>query len=341
MQVKNTFTESLRLRLPIIMAPMFLVSNEAMLKAGIKKGIMAVFPSLNFRKEGELAALLTRLNQTRSEHSLGNFGVNLIVQKTNPLYADHLRICAEHKVPFYITSLGSPAEVIQVAHSYGAKVYSDVTNLEHAKKCASLGVDGFIAVGQGAGGHAGPYPLHILVNSLQKAFPTTPVIAAGGIASGNAILSALSLGAAGVSIGTRFIASEEASVSDAYKNAIIDSTMEDIVLSERISGTPCTIINTPYAQKIGYKQNWLEKLLSTNSRTKKYFKMLVQFRGMKKLEAAIKPGNYQTLWCAGQSVEMINSINDIPQIVDHLQEEFDQAFDQLQQNIHSSNPASV
>ncbi len=329
MQVKNTFTKELDLRLPIIMAPMFLVSNTAMLKAAMDEGIMAVFPSLNFRKEGELASVLQELNTHKQNSSIGNYGVNLIVQKTNPLYAKHLELCIAHKVPFFITSLGSPAEVIKAAHSYGAKVYSDVTNLAHAEKCASLGVDGFIAVGQGAGGHAGPYPLHILVDSLQKRFPNIPVIAAGGIASGTAILSALSSGAAGVSIGTRFIASTEASVSDAYKNAVVTSKMEDIVLTERISGTPCTIINTPYAKKIGYTQNWLEKLLSTNSQTKKYFKMLVQFRGMKKLEAAIKPGNYDTLWCAGQSVELIDDILPIKTIVQQLETEFDEAYSTL------------
>lgn len=336
MQVKNQFTESLNLRLPIIMAPMFLVSNSAMLKAAMQSGIMGVFPSLNFRKEGELEQLLIELNQKLATVEQGSYGVNLIVQKTNPLYAKHLKTCVAHRVPFYITSLGNPAEVIKEAHSYGAKVYSDVTNLEHAAKCASLGVDGFIAVGQGAGGHAGPYPLHILVNSLQKHFPDIPVIAAGGIASGNSILSTLSLGAAGVSIGTRFIASHEASVSDAYKQAIVDSKMSDIVLTEKISGTPCTIINTAYAQKIGYKQNWLEKLLATNSRTKKYFKMLVQFRGMKKLEKAIHPGNYQTLWCAGQSVEMINEIASIPTIVHQLETEFDTALKVLNNSLETA-----
>lgn len=339
MQVKNQFTENLNLRLPIIMAPMFLVSNAAMLKAAMKTGIMGVFPSLNFRNEGELEQLLKELNRELTTLDQGNYGVNLIVQKSNPLYIKHLKLCVDNRVPFYITSLGNPSEVIQEAHRYGAKVYSDVTNLEHAAKCASLGVDGFIAVGQGAGGHAGPYPLHILASTLQQHFPHIPVIAAGGIASGNGILSALSLGAAGVSIGTRFIASTEASVSNAYKQAIVDSKMTDIVLTEKISGTPCTIINTPYARKIGYKQNWLEKLLSTNSRTKKYFKMLIQFRGMKKLEKAIHPGNYQTLWCAGQSVEMINEIAAIDTIVQQLETECDQALQSLNNTLTPAQPS--
>lgn len=336
MQVKNHFTDSFRLRYPIIMAPMFLVSNVPMIKEAIRCGILGVFPSLNFRNEGELEKVLSELNEYKKGYQEGTYGVNLIVQKTNPLYQQHLAACVAYKVPFYITSLGSPKEVIEKAHSYGAKVYCDVTNLEHAKKCASLNCDGFIAVGQGAGGHAGPYPLSLLVERLSKEFPNMPIISAGGVSTGKGILSALSLGATGVSIGTRFIASAEATISDAYKDAVVNSGMNDIVLTERLSGTPCNIINTPFAQKIGYKQNWLERLLSNNSRTKKYFKMLVQFRGMRKLEESVKPGNYQTLWCAGQSAEMIEDIAPIAVIVEQFQQQFDEASAKLVQTLQKT-----
>lgn len=329
--MQTKLTQLLNIDFPIIMAPMFLVSNEAMLIAGMKSGIAATFPSLNYRKEGELEKLLDALNEEKGKLNYGNYGINLIVQKTNPLYEKHLKICVEKKVPFYITSLGNPKEVIEKAHSYGAKVFCDVTNIEHAKKCFDLGCDGFIAVGQGAGGHAGPNTLQVLVSSLHLHFPKTMVIAAGGIANGRGILSMLALGAEGVSMGTRFIASKEAGVSDDYKNAIVNAGMNDIVLTEKISGTPCTIINTPFAKKIGYKQNWLERLLSNNSTTKKYFKMWVQLSGMKKLEQSIKPGNYQSLWCAGQSVELINDINTCEQIISNLKMETQEAFLDLSQ----------
>ncbi|MES2593653.1 MAG: nitronate monooxygenase family protein [Bacteroidota bacterium] len=332
--MKTKLTQLLNIDFPIIMAPMFLVSNEAMVTAGMKSGIAATFPSLNYRNSGELEQLLDHLNLEKSKLSVnGTYGINLIVQKTNPLYEKHLKICVDKKVPFYITSLGSPKEVIEKAHSYGAKVFCDVTNIEHAKKCFSLGCDGFIAVGQGAGGHAGPNPLQVLVPALQLHFPNTPIIAAGGISSGAGILSMLAVGAAGVSVGTRFIATTEASVSDAYKNAIVDSKMEDIVLTEKLSGTPCTIIDTPFARKIGYKQNWLERALSNNARTKKYFKMWVQISGMKKLEQSVKPGNYQTLWCAGQSVELINDIASCKEIIDRLKKETTAAYTSLASEI--------
>ena len=172
-----------------------------------------------------------------------------------------------------------------------------------------------------------------MVPALLQTFPNIPVIAAGGIADGAGILSMFSLGAAGVSVGTRFIASTEAGVSDDYKNAIVDSHMTDIVLTEKISGTPCTIINTPFAKKIGYKQNWMERMLSNNSTTKKYFKMWVQLSGMKKLEQSVKPGNYQTLWCAGQSVELINDILPCSEIINRLKKETSAAFGTLSEAI--------
>ena len=329
--MKTKLTESLAIDFPMIMAPMFLVSNEPMLKAAMNCGIAGAFPTLNYRKEGELETVLDLLNEEKSKLKVkGTYGVNLIVQKTNPLYEKHLKICVEKKVPFYITSLGNPKQVIEQAHSYGAKVFCDVTNIVHAQKCFELGCDGFIAVGQGAGGHAGPNPLQVLVPSLHQNFPNTMVIAAGGIATGAGVLSMIAVGAAGVSVGTRFIATIEAGVSNEYKNAIVTSEMNDIVLTEKISGTPCTIINTPFAKKIGYKQNWFEKLLSTNSTTKKYFKMWVQISGMKKLESSIHPGNYDTLWCAGQSVELIEDIISVKEIVERIKKETEEAYKTLE-----------
>lgn len=320
MKISNVFTQQFDIQFPVIMAPMFLVSNLEMVKAGMKSGIAATFPSLNYREDGELEAILNKLNAEQN-NSTGRYGVNLIVQKSNPMYSKHLDVCVEKKVPFYITSLGSPAEVIKKAHSYGAKVLCDVTNIVHAQKCYDLGCDGFIAVGQGAGGHAGNNPLMLLVPALKKAFPDRIVIGAGGVATGDAIASILALGGEGVSVGTRFIATPEAGVNDGYKNAIVDSSMEDIVMSTKISGTPCTVINTEYAKKIGHTQNWFERVLSKNKKTKKYFKMLVQFRGMKKLEESVTRGSYKTLWVAGKSSEMINEIVPCVDIIERLKQE--------------------
>lgn len=328
--ITTKLTELLNLSFPMIMAPMFLVSNEKMVSAAINSGIAGCFPTLNYRTEKELDEVLKKLNETKKKVSKGNYGVNLIVQQTNIYYKKHLQICVANKVPFYITSLGNPEEVIKKAHEYGALVFCDVTNLKHAEKCASLHCDGFIAVGQGAGGHAGPNPLQILIPALKRKFPHIPVIAAGGIANGCGVLSSIALGAAGVSVGTAFIASLESDVNQGYKDAILNSGMDDIVMTDKISGTPCTIINTPYAKKIGYKQNFIERFLSNSPSTKKLFKSLIQYRGLRLLEKSVMPANYKTLWCAGKSVELIDELKTINDIITKMKDETFEAMKSLE-----------
>ena len=328
MKAENNLKELLKIDFPVIMAPMFLVSNLSMMKSGIRSGIMATFPTLNYRKDGELEKILDELNEYSKSYN-GSYGVNIIVQRSNPLSLKHTKICLDKKVPFFITSLGNPKEVIEGAHRYGGKVFCDVTNIEHAKKCHSVNCDGFIAVGQGAGGHAGPNPLQVLIPALKEHFPNTPVIAAGGITSGAGLLSAQVLGASGASVGTRFIASTEAGVNDNYKNAIVSSGMEDIVMTTKLSGTPCAVINNDAAKKMGYTQNWFEKALSNNPQTKKWFKMLVQVRGMKKLEKSVLPNNYLSLWTAGKSSELIHDIISCEEIVTRIKKEYAESLAEL------------
>lgn len=330
MEFQNDFTRITGTKYPLVMAPMFLVSNPEMVKSAIRSGILGCFPSLNFRDRGKLGVVLQDLNEFRAAHPGGSYGVNLIVQQSNPLSKEHLDICVAHKVPVYITSLGNPTATIEAAHSYGAVVFCDVTNLTHAEKCYAAGCDGFVAVGQGAGGHAGPYPTQLLVGSLRKHFPDRPVLAAGGIADGQGILGALAAGASAAYCGTRFIASSESTVSTEYIQAILDAGMGDIVMTDRISGTPCTIINTPFAQRIGLHQNRLQRFLGKNPRTRKYYKMLVQQRGFKWLEKATQPGNYNNLWCAGQSVELIDKVASVEEIVRTMVREMESAYRQLE-----------
>ncbi len=327
MRVENEFTKMTGIRHPLVMAPMFLVSNERMVTEAMRAGIMGCFPSLNFRNPGELDGVLTRLNTFRSENpeTGGTYAVNLIVQDSNRFFQEHLDLCVKHRVPVYITSLGNPQRTIEAAHAYGARVFCDVTNLAHARKCHDLGADGFVAVGQGAGGHAGPFPLSLLIRSLRTTFPDKPVLAAGGISDGYGVLSALAAGASAAYCGTRFIASSESGASADYTKAIIEAGMGDIVMTDRISGTPCTVINTPFVQKIGLHQNRIERWLSKNPRTKKYYKMLIQYRGFRWLEQAMTPGNYHTLWCAGQSVELIDEVQPISRIVEEMMAELEQA----------------
>ena len=328
MKNENALDQLLKIDFPLIMAPMFLVSNLEMMKAGMRAGIMATFPTLNYRKDGELEKVLDELNAYSKFHN-GSYGVNIIVQKSNPLSLKHTKICLEKKVPFFITSLGNPKEVIEGAHAYGGKVFCDVTNLAHAKKCVEVNCDGFIAVGQGAGGHAGPNPLQVLIPALKEHFPDTPIVAAGGITNGAGLLSVQILGASGVSVGTRFIASTEAGVNSNYKNAIVTSGMEDIVMTTKLSGTPCAVINNDAAKKMGYTQNWFEKWMSSNPQTKKWFKMLVQVRGMKKLEKSVLPNNYLSLWTAGKSSELIHDIISCEEIISRFKAEHEQKLKEI------------
>ena len=332
--INQNFQEEFNLDLPLIMAPMFLVSDVKMVKAAMQNRIIGSFPSMNYRGENELSEALSALNaEIQTLDNAGTYAVNLIVQRSNPFYKKHLNICVKHKVPMYITSLGNPKEVISRAHEYGAKVYCDVTNLQHAEKVVSLGADGLIAVGQGAGGHAGPNPLSLLVPSLKDKFSDIPVIAAGGIADGRSLHAALLFGADGVSVGTRFIACSESPVSDAYKEAVVNSKMDDIVMSERISGTPSTVINTAYAKKIGYRQNAFERLMNKNRTLRKYFKMLTQVRGMRKLEKSVKPGSYKNLWIAGKSVELIDEVLSTQAIVNKFKDELEAERMKLKERI--------
>ena len=228
-----------------------------------------------------------------------------------------MKICCEEKVDFIITSLGSPEETIKEAHKVGTKVFCDVTDVKFALKVEALGADALIAVNKEAGGHAGNISFKDLIPELLNACKI-PVISAGGIGTGEGIRQMIDLGAAGVSMGSIFIASEEGGVSQEYKQACVDYGAKDIVMTTKLSGTPCTVINTPYVQKVGTQQNWLERMLNKNKRLKKWVKALVFVRGMKSLEKAAFSSTYKSVWCAGPSIEHVKEILPVNEIVKRL-----------------------
>ncbi|WP_443135179.1 NAD(P)H-dependent flavin oxidoreductase [Halobacteriovorax sp. GB3] len=330
--MKTWLTETFNIKYPIIMAPMFLVSNNEMLIEAAKAGIMGCIPALNWRTPEEFEKGIIELH----EKCDGPFGINLIVNKSNIHQKAQIDILEKHPPAFIITSLGSPEEVIKRLSPKGTKIFCDVVDVQYAKKVESLGADALIAVNSGAGGHCGPIPSTILVPLLQKNCEI-PVISAGGIGTGAGLLSTLALGAEGVSMGSPFIATKESGVSDAYKQACVDYGAEDIVLSDKVSGTPCTVINTPYVEKIGTKQNALESFLNSNKKVKKYAKMLTYYKGMKAIEKAAFSATYKTVWCAGPSIEFIEKIEPVHVIVERLISQYDEAvskFDKLK-NVES------
>lgn len=307
---KTPFTKMLGIDYPIIMAPMFLVSNTKMIIAALENGITAAIPALNYRKDEDFRAAITEIKNATNKP----FGINLIVNKSNIKYKNQLATCVDMEVDFIITSLGNPKEVINRCKPLGIKVFCDVTDLTYALKVADLGADAVIAVNSQAGGHAGTAKPEILVPMLVEKL-NIPVISAGGIATNTQLKNTLLLGADAVSVGTAFIASPEAGVNDDYKNAIVKYGAKDIILTSNISGTPITVINTPYMQKIGNKQGLLSNLLTKNKWLKKYVKMFIMVKGMKAIENAANKPTYKTVWVAGPSIEHIIAIKPIKDII--------------------------
>lgn len=326
--MKTALTEMLGIELPIIMAPMFLVTNTKMIIAAGEAGIAGCIPALNFRTIEELEAGIKEIKSKSNKP----FGVNLIVNKSNVLAKKQLHKCLDLGVNFFITSLGSPEEVIRESKKLGIRVFCDVIEENYAKKVEGLGADGVIAVNSGAGGHLGNIPASVLVPEL-KAVCKIPVISAGGVGTGQGIVSMLALGADGLSIGSPFIATTESDVSQDYKQACIDYNADDIVVTTKLSGSRCTVINTPYVKKIGTEQNVVESLLNKNKQLKKYAKMVTYYKGMKLLEKAAFSASYKSVWCAGSSIEFTKKIESIPEIVTRYKAEIKEAQQKLNQVI--------
>jgi nitronate monooxygenase len=283
-------------------------------------GITGSIPALNYRNDTDFRNALKDIRA----NCKGPIGINLIVNKSNFMLNQQLKTCLDMGVDYVITSLGSPEEVIKAGKKQGMKVFADVVDEKYARKVEDLGADAVIAVNSLAGGHAGPMKPEVLI-PLLKSSCKLPVISAGGVGRGEDILKMLELGACGVSVGSPFIASTEAPVSVEYKQACVQYGAKDIVLTTKLSGTPCTVINTPYVQEIGTEQSWFESLLSKNKALKKFAKALTAYKGMKMLEKAAFSATYKSVWAAGQSIEHVNTIRPIKKIVEELILEYEKS----------------
>jgi nitronate monooxygenase len=300
---------------------MFLVSDADLVTAVSEAGGIGGMPSLNWRTTEKFREVVREVKR-RTEKP---FAVNLIVNSSNPRASADLEVCAEEKVPFVITSLGNPKATIERMHSVGSKVFCDVTTLEYAQKVEGQGADGVIAVSAGAGGHAGPISPLVLIPYLTRNLKI-PVIAAGGIATGEQIAAMIMLGAAGVQIGTRFIATTESKVDENYKKAILNAAPEDIVLTKKISGVPAAVIRTPYIEKQGLELNPVEAFLMSHPQTKKFTKMARAYFGARMLEKAIGQPTWKEVWSAGQGVGLIEDVVPAAEIVRRLVSEYESAL---------------
>lgn len=232
------------LRIPLIGAPMFIVSGPELVIAQCQAGIVGSFPALNARPQPMLSEWLKRISDELGQYSEDNpgepvapYAVNQIVHGSNTRLREDMDTCVEHQVPIIITSLRPPDEVVEAVHEYGGLVFHDVISLRHARKAIAQGVDGIIAVCAGAGGHAGPLSPFALVKEIRKDFDGA-IILSGSITSGRDVLAARAMGADLAYSGTRFIATEEANAVPAYKEMIVASGSSDIVYSSLFTGIP-------------------------------------------------------------------------------------------------------
>jgi nitronate monooxygenase len=302
------------LHLPVIGAPMFIVSTPRLVLAQCKAGVIGSFPALNARPASQLDDWLAEITETLDAYrradptaKIAPFAVNQIVHASNDRLEHDMRLCVKHRAPIVITSLRPPAEVVQAVHSYGGLVFHDVINLRHAEKAASQGVDGIIAVCAGAGGHAGVLSPFALVKQIRTVYPGT-IILSGAMSTGADVLAAQALGADLAYLGTRFIATEEANASDVYKGMLIESRAEDIVYTSLFSGVLGNYLRASVV-KTGLDPDNLPEADKN--------KMNFGTEGNTALKA------WRDIWSAGQSVSGIREVLPVRVLVDRMAEDYE------------------
>ena len=305
------------LSLPVIAAPMFLISGPQLVIECCKNGIIGTFPALNQRtSEGfeewliEIKTVLFAFERETGKKA-APFGVNIIVHHSNPRVEADLALCVKHKVPLIITSLGAVSELVETVHNYGGLVFHDVIKKRHAEKAAEAGVDGLILVAAGAGGHAGTINPMPLVSEIKKFFKKT-ILLAGCISTGRDIASAMQMGADLAYMGTRFINTEESKAPKAYRDMIIDCGANDIVYTAAVSGVSANFL-APSLNAIGITEDMLAR------------KEKVDFK--EELTANKDEAKaWATIWSAGQGVATISNSPSVMDLVSDLKMEFKAAI---------------
>jgi len=291
--------------LPVICAPMFIVSNPDLVIAQCKSGVIGSFPALNARPKEVLDEWLTRIKAALADDpNAAAFAVNQIIHQSNERLGHDMELCVKHEVPLIITSLRAPNDIVPHVHAYGGKVFHDVISVRHAEKALEAGVDGLILVCAGAGGHAGMLSPFALVGEIRK-FYNGPIALSGAITNGSAILSAEAMGADFAYIGTRFIATKEANAVAAYKQCIVDSAAVDVVY-------------TPYFT--GVHGNYLKKSITASGldpdQLPEKDKTAMDFGGATAAKA------WKDIWGAGQGVGNISDILPTAELVARLKQEY-------------------
>ncbi len=299
------------MRLPAIAAPMFLVSGPQLVIETCKAGVAGTFPALNARPLAQLDAWLTQINADLAAHRdaeptapCAPYGVNLILHASNTRLKEDLALVVKHRVPFVITSLGHPGEVVAAVHAYGGLVFSDIVHAYHARKAIDAGVDGIIAVAAGAGGHAGTQSPFSLVREIRE-FWNGPLVLAGAISDGASVRAAEIMGANFAYMGTRFIATREALAPPEYKQMLVDCRVDDIVYTDAVSGANANFM-WPSLERAGFDRAALSARAA---------------------KAELKPITdeakaWRDIWSAGHGVATIHDIPTVAELVARLADEY-------------------
>lgn len=307
--------------LPVIAAPMFLISGPELVIECCKNGVVGTFPALNERTSEGFEQWLIEIKETLSEFEkttgkkAAPFGVNLIVHPTNTRLQKDVELCIKHKVPLVITSLGAISILVDAIHSYGGLVFHDIVKKRHAEKAAEAGVDGLILVSAGAGGHAGTINPMALIKDVRKVFDKT-IVVAGAISTGTDIASVLQMGADMAYMGTRFINTTESRAQEDYKEMIVNSTSDNIIHTAAVSGIPANFMEASL-EAAGIKpedykkEGKLDPGLDMNSEAKAW----------------------KTIWSAGHGVSAIDDIPSTYELIDRLRAELVEAMEAQQQRL--------
>ncbi|HUS95991.1 MAG TPA: nitronate monooxygenase family protein [Hyphomicrobiaceae bacterium] len=312
-----------KLRLPVVGAPLFIISNPDLLIAQCKSGIVGAFPALNAREgEGEPIELeawlkriteeLDRYNQANPDTPSAPFAVNQIVHRSNIRLERDLEICVKWKVPIMITSLGAREEVNQAAHSYGGITLHDVINNRFAKKAIEKGADGLIAVAAGAGGHAGALSPFALIQEIRAWFDG-PLLLSGAIATGDAVLAAQAMGADLAYVGSAFIATHEANADQRYKQMIVDAGADDIVYTNYFTG-----VHGNYLKPAVAAQGMDPDNLPVSDASRMNFSA-----------GSSKPKSWKEIWGSGQGIGAVHDVVPAAELVARLGREYEAARTRL------------
>ncbi|KSV65150.1 NAD(P)H-dependent flavin oxidoreductase [Sinorhizobium sp. Sb3] len=306
-------------RLPVVGAPLFIISNPQLTIAQCKAGVIGAFPALNARPHSQLDEWLAEITETLADHDAKNpgrraapFAVNQIVHKSNARLEQDLMLCIKYKVPVVISSLGAVPEVNAAIHSYGGIVLHDIINNRHANSAIRKGADGLIAVAAGAGGHAGTLSPFALIQEIRSWFDG-PLLLSGAIATGGAILAAQAMGADMAYIGSPFIATEEARATDAYKQMIVDSNAADIVYSNYFTGIHGNYLK-PSIAAAGMDPDNLPEADPSK----------MDFGA-----ATDSAKAWKDIWGCGQGIGAVKEVTSVARLVDRFEREYDAARTRL------------